>query len=191
MNYQQAIPLNSFSLERASNRQPLIVSSVQKVTDVVALMEQTGQDCALVQENQQLVGMLTEKVLVKLAARGTPLTKLSLASVMTKNPLAISVNQLQDWASVTSLWQQNQITHLPIVDGENRPVGVITASTFLASVLNTVTNTLPSQQSPTNVQLTKSEEAEGLIPSLHGGTRTPRPSFYLSSNGDGGVSLTS
>ena len=33
--------------------------------------------------------------------------------------------------------------------------------------------------------LTKSEEAEGLIPSSHGGTRTPRPSFH------GGVSLTS
>ena len=153
MNHQQAIPLNSFSLERASNRQPLIVSCEQKVTEVVALMEQTGQDCALVQENQQLVGMLTEKELVKLAAWGTPLTKLSLASVMTKNPLAISVNQLQDWASVTSLWQQNQITHLPIVDDENRPVAVITTSTFLASLLNTVTNTVPSQHSPSNQQL--------------------------------------
>ena len=40
------------------------------------------------------------------------------------------------------------------------------------------------------VIFTKSEEAEGLIPSSHGGTRMPRPSFYLSSNGDGGVSLT-
>ena len=44
------------------------------------------------------------------------------------------------------------------------------------------------------VILTKSEEAEGLILSSHGGTRTPRPSFYLyyptKMGQDGGVSLT-
>ena len=124
MNHQQAIPLNSFSLERAINYQPLTVSLGQQVTEVVTLMEKTGQDCALVQENQQLVGILAEKELVKLAAGGTALTEVSLASVMTQNPLAISVSQLQDWVRVTSLWQERQITHLPIVDDENRPVGI-------------------------------------------------------------------
>ena len=138
MNHQQAIPLNSFSLERAIDYQPLTVSPGQQVTEIVSLMEEKGQYCALVQENQQLVGILTEKELVKLAARDTALTELTLASVMTKNPLVISVNQLQDWISVTSLWQQHQITHLPIVDDANRPVGIITASTFLASLLNNV-----------------------------------------------------
>ncbi|MDJ0578030.1 MAG: PAS domain S-box protein [Xenococcaceae cyanobacterium MO_234.B1] len=154
MNHQQSIPLNSFSLEGALNPQPLIVSHLQKVTEVVVLMEQTGQDCALVQENQQLVGIVTEKELVKLAIRGTPLTELSLASVMTKNPLAITVSQLQDWGSVASIWQQHQITHLPIVDGENRPVGLITASTFLPSLLDTVSNTVREQQPPATQQLT-------------------------------------
>ena len=138
MNHQQAIPLNSFSLERAINYQPLTVSPGQQVTEIVSLMEEKGKYCALVQENQQLIGILTEKELVKLAARGTALTELTLASVMTKNPLVISVNQLQDWISVTSLWQQHQITHLPIVDDANRPVGIITTSTFLSSLLNNV-----------------------------------------------------
>ena len=124
MNHPQAIPLNSCSLERAINHQPLTVSLGQQVTEVVTLMEETGQDCALVQENQQLVGILTEKELVKLAVRGTPLAEVSLASVITQNPLAISVRQLQDWVGVTSFWQEKQISHLPIVDDENRPVGI-------------------------------------------------------------------
>ena len=138
MNHQQAIPLNFFSLERAIDYQPLTVSPGQQVTEIVSLMKEKGQDCALVQENQQLVGILTEKELVKLAARGTPLTEVTLTSVMTKNPLVISLSQLQDWVEVISLWQQQQITHLPIVDDANRPVGIITTSTFLASLLNNV-----------------------------------------------------
>ena len=150
MNERQAIPLNSFSLEEALERHPLTVSPLQKVNQVGALMEQTGQDCALVSENQQLVGILTEKELVKLAVRGTPLREVTVASVMTENPLAISASQLQDWVAVTSLWQQHQITHLPVVDGENRPVGVITASTFLASLLNAA----PPQQPVNSQQLT-------------------------------------
>ena len=154
MNHQQAILLDSRSLERAIDYQPLTVSPGQQVTEVVALMEQTGQDCALVQENQQLVGILTEKELIKLVARGTPLTEVTLTSIMTKNPLVISVSQLQDWIWVISLWQEQQITHLPIVDGANRPVGVITTSTFLPSLLQTVPKRLTSQQLPTTKKLT-------------------------------------
>ena len=137
MNEQQPIPPNSFSLAKATNRQPLTVSPLQEVNEVVVLMEQTGQDCALVLKNQQLVGILTDKELIKLAFRSIPRKGVTVASVMTKNPLTIALSQLQDWVTVTSLWQQHQITHLPIVDEENRPVGVISANSFLASLLNT------------------------------------------------------
>ena len=146
MNNQPAIPLHAFSLKQALDCQPLIVSLDQKVAEVATLMEKTGKNYALVQENQQLVGILTEKSLVELAVRGVPLTEAALASVMTKNPLTIPLNQLQDLASVSSLWQQNQITHLPIIDGKNRPVGVITTSSFLSSLLNTIPIAVPLPQ---------------------------------------------
>ena len=147
-NDRQEIPLNSVPLEKAIDRQPLIVSTGQKVAEVGLLMEQTGKSYALVRENQQLVGIVTEKDLVKLAIRGTPLTEVALVSVMTKNPPTIPLSQVQDWASVSSIWQQHQITHLPIVDEENRPVGVITATTFLSSLLKTVPLTVPPPQPP-------------------------------------------
>ncbi len=150
-------PLEGFSLEPAINRHPLIMHDSQLVSEAITLMSQTGQDCVLVVENQQLVGLLTEADIIKLTADQIPLAGVALTSVMQRDPVTLCVSQAQDTSSILSLWQQHRISHLPIVTRDNRLVGVLTPKSFLESVLDTLSrqqlenqSLLPTAQSTQN-----------------------------------------
>ena len=150
--------LEGFSLERAINRHPLIMPDSQLVSEAIALMSQTGQDCVLVVENQQLVGLLTQADIIKLTADQIPLAGVALTSVMQRDPITLCVSQAQDTSSILSFWQQHRISHLPIVTRENRLIGVLTPKTFLESVLETLPRQqLENQSLPPTAQSTQNQ----------------------------------
>lgn len=82
--------------------------------------------CALIVENQQIVGIFTERDIVRLTASGTALGQLTVADVMTSPVKTLQQSAFQDIFAVLFLFRRYRIRHLPIVDEDNRPVGIVT-----------------------------------------------------------------
>jgi CBS domain-containing protein len=68
-------------------------------------------------EGQRLVGIFTERDVLRLAGNGSPFGELKMADVMTKRVLTLTPDV--DIAEAAKLMQQKQIRHVPVVEGEN------------------------------------------------------------------------
>ncbi|MBD2775602.1 PAS domain S-box protein [Iningainema tapete] len=141
-------------------RHPLIVNSEILLPDVVALINQapgnfvgvpikdtnylknsskdidsnTSQaaSCVLVMENSQLVGIITQGDLIKLAAQGKNLEDLSVAEVMTRELITLKLRDFKDIFTALNLLRQHQICHLPIVGDQGELIGLVTPTSLLA-----------------------------------------------------------
>lgn len=138
--------LEAQELDLVINRNPLIVAPDTFLIDAIALMSQvagscilsgstpldTGSldevraSCVLVMEGQKLVGLFTERDVVRLAAAGMSLEGVKIASVMTRQPITLERSQFQDIFAVLKLFRQHRIRHLPIVNEQSHLVGLVT-----------------------------------------------------------------
>ena len=82
--------------------------------------------CALVVEAEQIVGIFTERDIVRLTAEGRDLGPLRVAEVMTSPVKTLQKSAFQDIFAVLFLFRRYRIRHLPIVDDQNKPVGIVT-----------------------------------------------------------------
>jgi len=89
-------------------------------------LEDTSSSCVLVIKESQLVGVFTERDIVKLTAARLSLGSMLIAEVMTQFPIALRQSQEHDIFTALGLFRQHQIRHLPIVDQKERPVGIVT-----------------------------------------------------------------
>ncbi len=146
-NLSQRLP----SLASIVERQPLIVAPELPLVDVIFLMSQAkGHICllpnsnsspannaleisaaarhssVLVIANNSLVGIFTERDLVKLSASQTDLQSVSVGDVMTIDPISLVLSENQTLMTALGMFQQHQIRHLPILDDRNQLIGVVT-----------------------------------------------------------------
>lgn len=95
----------------------------QAVAEAVALMQAARVGCVLVCDAGRLVGMFTERDLLRrVLAVDRPLAT-PIAAVMTRQPVVV-----QPWdpiAVAVERMEQGGYRHLPVVDAEDRPVGVL------------------------------------------------------------------
>ena len=137
-------------LEDAIDRQPLMVAPEFAVTDAIALMSQTRgnsctlvanpggtaspsatstqtarSSCVLVMRDQRLMGILTERDIVRLAAAGRDLTAVTVAEIMAHPPITLPLNSFQDIFAALFLFRRYRIRHLPIMDNCDRVLGVV------------------------------------------------------------------
>ncbi|MGE5655952.1 MAG: CBS domain-containing protein [Actinomycetota bacterium] len=143
-------PIYSSALEQAIDRHILTVSPDTYLLEVLALMSQvrsscqlpswyefcqieTAQasafsearaSCVLVMEGSQILGIFTERDIVRLTAAGISLAGIKIAEVMTRS--VITLKQSQDIFTALSLLRQHRIRHLPILDDRGQLVGLIT-----------------------------------------------------------------
>jgi PAS domain S-box-containing protein len=89
------------------------------------LRPEVRSSCVVV-DNDQVVGILTERDVVRLIARQQPLDQLLVAEAMAQPVITRRQADLTDLFSTIDLLQQHHIHHLPIVDDHNRLVGLIT-----------------------------------------------------------------
>lgn len=138
----------TFAVEQALDLHPLTVESHTSLTDVIGLMSQTSIHCplqsgeeetsrlpsmaeqstnyVLVLDNSQLVGILTERDIVRLIAEYRTLAELTVASVMSGQVMTLQAEDNQDVFSALNLMRQYQIQHLPVVDEQEQVLGVLT-----------------------------------------------------------------
>jgi CBS domain-containing protein len=144
--------LGQLNWEEAIDRAPLIISEDLFLVDLLPLMsELQGSKCALgvrassdyleseseyfssyalVQKNSQLLGIITERDIVKLAAQEVDFEKVRVGEVMTSPVITLNLDNFQDIFAPLFLFRRYQIRHLPILDANNNCLGVVSANTI-------------------------------------------------------------
>ncbi len=145
------------NLELAIIRDPLTVSSETPVSNVIALMSQARGDrydcainsncsdypkdtgsivplvtsCVLVMENSHLLGIVTQRDIVKLTTKGKSLEGISVAEVMTRELVTLSMAEFKDIFTALNLLRQHRIRHLPILGNDGELLGIVTQTSIL------------------------------------------------------------
>jgi PAS domain S-box-containing protein len=86
----------------------------------------TPSSCVVVNGERQVVGILTERDLVRLGAQQQALDQWRVDQVMANPVVTLREAELTDLFTVVGLLQQHHIRHLPIVDDHHRLVGLLT-----------------------------------------------------------------
>jgi PAS domain S-box-containing protein len=135
------------ALKYIINRSPLVVTRDTSVTDTIALMSQAlgsncdlpnlqtselnnfdlGQNsCVLVVDGSRLLGIFTERDIVKLTAFGTGFSTIKIGEVMTQEVITLRLSDNNNALTALSLLRQHKIRHLPVVDDDGKLLGIIT-----------------------------------------------------------------
>jgi signal transduction histidine kinase len=77
-------------------------------------------------EESQLVGVFTERDIVRLTAAGFPLGSIKIADIVRRPPITLKQSPAHDVFTALGLFRQHRIRHLPIVDEQGRAVGIVT-----------------------------------------------------------------
>ena len=139
-------------LEMAIDRKPLQITPDTYLQDAIAIMSQARgsscflpgdnesenllsdyrpcSSCALVMEGGKLLGILTERDIVRLTASEILFDQVKVSKVMTKPVITLSESNFRDIFAALFLFRRYRIRHLPLMDGENNLVGVISPETI-------------------------------------------------------------
>lgn len=139
---------DNFSLSDAIDTKPLVVEPDLCLADAIALMGQIRSTCILdrtpvnsvqgsviqdarascvcVQDHDRLLGLLTERDLIQLAARGIAPDQVSVSEVMTHDLVTVTTADIRSAFSVVSLFRHHRIRHLPVLNETHKLLGIIT-----------------------------------------------------------------
>ena len=113
------------SVARLQPTPPRLVEADRPVADAVGAMRENRVGCLLVTHQGKLVGIFTERdLLTRVLAHGLPLST-PLRECMTANPVTVGLRD--PVRAVIQKMQDGGYRHLPVVDGGNRPVGMVSA----------------------------------------------------------------
>jgi CBS domain-containing protein len=111
------------SVSRLHPTPPLQVGPSQTVAQAVALMRKEEVGCVLVCEEERVVGIFTERDLMRrVLAAGKPLS-LPISDCMTAKPVV--VHPKEPIGAAVRRMEEGGYRHLPVVDEAGRPVGVL------------------------------------------------------------------
>ncbi len=120
-------PIDLTPLDRVMDRCPLTAEADALVIDAIALLNQSQADCILIVQDGQLLGIFTERDVVRLVVAKRDFSHLKLFEVMTKQVITLTPsNSAQDVVKAFALMRQHRLRQLPIVDQTNRLLGLVT-----------------------------------------------------------------
>ncbi len=115
--------------------QPLVVSPETTVQEAITLMTgacvhgvdaEASSSCVVIVDNQRLVGLLTERDVLRLISQNTVLETLPVRDVMTRHVVTLRQSAFSDAFDALDLLRRHNIRHLPILDEEDGLVGLVT-----------------------------------------------------------------
>jgi CBS domain-containing protein len=111
------------SVSRLEPAKPLVLERTAPVTTVVTAMREHGAGCVLICEGHQLVGVFTERDLLRRVIAVGLDWNIPIDAVMTPNPVTV---ELKDPIRVAVRhMEKGGYRNLPVVDDAGRPVGVL------------------------------------------------------------------
>jgi signal-transduction protein with cAMP-binding, CBS, and nucleotidyltransferase domain len=113
------------SVSRLKPPSPLGIDAGRWVGEAVEVMRRERTGCLLVTRGGKLAGIFTERdLLTRVLAAGRPLTT-AVEDVMTVDP--VSVGPKDPIRTAIRRMEDGGYRHLPVVDEDGRPVGVLSA----------------------------------------------------------------
>ncbi len=144
----QQAPLLSFlpelgTFQSAIDNSPLIVAPETDIQTVLQQMNQGSKSSTLqsqvpgsetfrtanyvlVMDQQTLLGIFTERDVVRLSAQGLNFSSISVADGMTREVVSLKASEINDVSTALNLFRQHKIRHLPILDDDSKVIGVLT-----------------------------------------------------------------
>lgn len=119
-------------LDRAIVRDPLTIAPDLLTGDAIAAMNQARASYILVVERAKILGIFTERDVVRLAASDLALQDVAIALVMTGDVVTLSRDRANDIFQAIALLRSHQIRHLPIVDEAENLLGIVTPESIRA-----------------------------------------------------------
>ncbi|NJM48221.1 MAG: CBS domain-containing protein [Alkalinema sp. RU_4_3] len=134
------------NLEDAIDRHPFIVPPTTLLAEVLTLISQAHHQscmicadlalsapshresrasCVLVMNGSELLGILTERDVVRLIAKNINFSTVTVSEVMAQPVITLPPSAVQDIFAALFLFRRYRIRHLPIVDDRSQLVGVI------------------------------------------------------------------
>lgn len=117
-------------LEQAIDAKPPVLPPDTPLTVAIAAMTQASASCILIAVEGQLLGIFTERDVVKITASEIPLAGVAISEVMTQNPIAISLDRAENIFKVLGILRSAKIRHLPLTDNSGNLLGVITGESI-------------------------------------------------------------
>ncbi len=125
------IPVSPDSLIQASF---IALPADARVQVAIDAMAEGRSSCVLVIEAEQLIGILTERDVVRLTTQSALKVTSTLAETMTTGVVAISLAETCDAFSLNQQFSEHQIRHLPVVDAQGKVVGIVTPHSLRRSL---------------------------------------------------------
>ena len=120
--------LNSETVQQVEPGAPICVAPTATVRETLQVMKAHSRGHVLVCRDEVLVGIFTERDSLRLMARNGDLDA-AVETVMAANPVTVSATDTVG-AAITKM-SKGGYRHLPIVDAQNHPVGVVRVSGVL------------------------------------------------------------
>jgi PAS domain S-box-containing protein len=111
-------------------------------------------NCLLIVTAQELVGILTQSDIVRLVAAETDLASTTVEMVMTQPVLTMLRSQCHNLSAAWSFLQQHKLSYIPILQDNQKLVGLIDRSSLPASFPSTTPDNLNQNQIHGDVQNT-------------------------------------
>jgi PAS domain S-box-containing protein len=134
-------PTTSIALEDLAADCPEIVTTETELTEAIALLNESQNDiqndranCILVRDGLQLVGILTERDLLKLAIAGNLLEGVKVAEVMSKNIVTLKKSDFDNIFTLIHLFDRHCLEFLPIVDDSGEAISLFTLNRLLQAL---------------------------------------------------------
>ncbi|HAZ44619.1 MAG TPA: histidine kinase [Cyanobacteria bacterium UBA11369] len=123
---------NQTLIEQALERHPLMMSPATPLSEAIATMSRQGASYTLITQQEKLIGIITERDVVRLAVSEKPLEEMTVSEVMTQNLITCSRDRANNIFDLLTLLHSAQIRHLPITDADGKLLGVLTGESLRA-----------------------------------------------------------
>ncbi|MGL5510496.1 MAG: CBS domain-containing protein, partial [Microcoleaceae cyanobacterium] len=84
-----------------------------------------------------VIGILTGRDLIQLMAIAAPLKGFSIAQIMIRSVVMVTLSEIPDIFAVLAIYQKHQIQHLPVIDEQGNLIGLLSPENFLPSLFST------------------------------------------------------
>jgi CBS domain-containing protein len=123
------------SLENFCRKPVVKILPEQNVADACRVMEENNVGSLVVEHDGKLCGILTDRdIALKVAGALRDPQKTTVKEIMTADPIRVSVNK--DLRHLTSLMHAFHVRRVPIVNGHDTIVGIITLDDVVALLAN-------------------------------------------------------
>ncbi|HBN45810.1 MAG TPA: CBS domain-containing protein [Candidatus Marinimicrobia bacterium] len=123
-------PLSSLALRR-----PFVVSTGTSLSKGIKKLQDRSLGCLLVENDGQLAGIMTERdILLKITGKGLDFEKEVVDNYMTPNPEFLQMEDAVAYA--LNRMVVSGFRHVPIVDENNKSVGVVSLVDIVQQVAN-------------------------------------------------------